>query len=490
MPLHTPYIADLDAETTRHTAVLCVDLDYSLIATDILWESVLALARKRPFALFLLPLWWWHGKAYLKRKLASEVVIRPELLPYREDVLSYLRAEKTAGRKIILATATDELVARKIAEHLQLFDLVFASDGVRNLKGHAKAELLDAALGESSYAYLGDASSDLPVWEKSASALVVARSPRIVRRAGAVSAIERLFPIKRTGWKELVMAVRPHQWSKNILLLLPLALSHRADPASWFRIAIAFVLFSMAASAGYVLNDLFDVECDRAHPWKRLRPFASGTLSIPAGVLLCAGLLACSLGLGALAFDGAFVLVTGLYVCTSLFYSLYLKSVALLDVFALASFYTFRVVLGAAVVDVRLSLWLIAFSNLFFFSLALSKRYSELMQAHESVAKGTSGRGYRVEDQLFLAMFGASSSIAAIVVLELYMQSGDVLLLYRHPTRLVLLGPVLMFWISRVWLKSHRGELKIDPVLFALRDRVSYIIGCIALAVIGASMVR
>jgi len=468
---------------------LCVDLDNSLVATDLLWESLLTAVKQSPTVLLLAFLWLLRGRAYLKARLAERADVRADLLPYREEIINYLRDEKESGRRLWLVSACDRRLAQQVSAHVGLFDQVVSSDGRRNLKGGAKAEFLEEQFGRGGFSYLGDSPSDVAVWERAASAVVVSSSDSLVRQAAQVTDLERRFTVRRGKLTDILRALRLHHWSKNILLFLPVLLAHKLQVRLLAREAIAFIWFGFAASGVYVLNDLFDIQSDRRHPWKAARPFAAGTLSMRTGVvlflLLCFGSI---VGSGLVLGSAASILL--LCYCTlSIAYSLSLKRVVLADVFVLASFYTFRILTGGLIDSIRLSAWFLAFSGLFFFSLAAAKRYSELLHAPQLIASGNSGRAYQVGDRSLLSELGVGSAFAAIVIFCLYTQSPDVAALYARPTFLLAAAPLLLFWIARLWLKAHRGELDKDPILVAMADPLSYCVGVgIAVLVVTASV--
>jgi len=474
-----PPMTTASTQPVRSAPVLCVDLDGTLISTDMLWESVVLLLKQSPLSLFLLPIWLIRGRAYLKRQLALRVKIRPETLPYRSEVVDYLRAQKASGRTLVLATASDELVANSIAEHLGIFDRVLASDGVSNLKGATKARRLAKEFGEKRFSYAGDSGSDAAVWQSAASAIVVGSTS-----AAGNTEIEQRFNTPSFSPLLMIKALRLHHWSKNLLLVLPVLLAHRLEPALLLRVGLGIVLFGVAASSIYVLNDLLDLTSDRAHPWKRRRPFASGVLSIPVGLMMFVVLLAGSLVSVWVLLGGKAALLTFGYCVLSLAYSFALKRIVLLDVFVLTGFYSLRLLVGAAIASVPLSPWFLAFSSFFFFSLALAKRYSELLHAHDLVRDGNSGRSYGHGDRELLSLMGVSSAFSAIIILALYTQSAAVTALYNRPSILMLVCPLVLYWTSRIWLKAHRGELNEDPVTLAMRDPVSYLVGAAALFVV------
>ncbi|HMK29972.1 MAG TPA: UbiA family prenyltransferase [Terriglobales bacterium] len=468
--------------------VLCVDLDGTLVKADLLWECLLALLKRKPLHLVLLPLWLLRGKASLKRSLALRFDLNVASLPYRSEMLEFLRAERQSGRRIVLVTAADERLAQSVADHLGLFDRVCASDGEQNLKGRQKAEFLERLFGKGGFEYVGDSSADLEVW-RGARAAYVAGGARLASRAAQVTEVKRVFPPQRVSLGTWVRALRGHHWFKNLLLFLPLALAHRWSALQWMRTAVGFLLFGVCASGLYILNDLLDLHSDRSHPWKSKRPFAAGEISIPGGLAMSLLLLASALGFSLL-LGVKFALVLLAYAVLTMGYSLQLKKIVLLDVFILSSFYSVRILAGAQIASVPLSQWFLPFSMFFFLSLAMAKRYSELVNAEQLVESGNSGRGYITGDKDVLLSLGVASSFAAIVIFSLYVHSPEVVVLYHNPAPLLLLCPIILYWLSRVWLQAHRGELHEDPVTLAIRDPVSYAVAAACIVVILASMMK
>ncbi|MFY9842093.1 MAG: UbiA family prenyltransferase [Terriglobales bacterium] len=470
--------------------VLCVDLDGTLIRGNLLWECVLTLLKSRPITLLLLPVWLLSGRAALKRQLAARVRLDPARLPYRRQVLDLLKQEKASGRRIALTTAADRDLAEMIASYLGLFDEVHASDGQLNLKGPNKAAFLAEHYAETGFEYVGDSAADVEVWRNARAAYVVGTEAR-AEQAATVTTIKATFLEPRVSFREScrtwISALRGHHWAKNLLLFLPLALAHNLAAEPVFRTFIGFALYGLCASGLYILNDLLDLHSDREHPWKKERPFAAGEISIPEGLLVSLVLLSSALGLGFL-LDVQFGLALSGYAALTMLYSLYLKKVALLDVFVLSSFYSFRILAGALISGTPLSQWFMAFSMFFFLSLAMAKRYSELLSASDLVRAGNSGRGYHTGDRELLLSLGVGSSFSAVVIFSLYVQSQDVRLLYSSPEFLFLLCPIVLYWLSRTWLLAHRGELKEDPVTLAIRDPVSYGVAAAVAIVIAGSM--
>jgi 4-hydroxybenzoate polyprenyltransferase len=468
--------------------VLCVDLDGTLIRGNVLWECVLILLKTRPITLLLLPFWLLAGRASLKQKLAARIQLNPACLPYRQQVLDLLRQEKATGRRIALVTAADRELAETISAYLGLFDEVHASDGELNLKGANKAVFLAQHFVQTGFEYVGDSAADVEVWRNARAAYVVGTQAR-AEQAAAVTTLKGTILEPRASLRTWINALRGHHWAKNLLLFLPLVLSHNLALEPMARTFLGFALFGCCASGLYILNDLLDLHSDREHPWKKERPFAAGAISIPEGLLASFILLSSALGLGFL-LNANFGLALLGYATLTMLYSLYLKKIALLDVFVLSSFYSFRILAGALISATPLSQWFLAFSMFFFLSLAMAKRYSELLHASDLVKAGKSGRGYHTGDRDLLLSLGVGSSFSAVVIFSLYVQSQDVRLLYSSPEFLLLLCPIVLYWLSRNWLLAHRGELKEDPVTLAIRDPVSYGVALASAVVIAASMIN
>jgi 4-hydroxybenzoate polyprenyltransferase len=468
--------------------VLCVDLDGTLIRGNVLWECVLILLKTRPITLLLLPFWLLAGRASLKQKLAARIHLNPACLPYRQQVLDLLRQEKATGRRIALVTAADRELAEAISAYLGLFDEVHASDGELNLKGANKAVFLAQYFVQTGFEYVGDSAADVEVWRNARAAYVVGTQAR-AEQAAAVTTLKGTILEPRASFRTWINALRGHHWAKNLLLFLPLVLSHNLALEPMARTFLGFALFGCCASGLYILNDLLDLHSDREHPWKKERPFAAGAISIPEGLLASFILLSSALGLGFL-LNANFGLALLGYATLTMLYSLYLKKIALLDVFVLSSFYSFRILAGALISATPLSQWFLAFSMFFFLSLAMAKRYSELLHASDLVNAGNSGRGYHPGDRDLLLSLGVGSSFSAVVIFSLYVQSQDVRLLYSSPEFLLLLCPIVLYWLSRNWLLAHRGELKEDPVTLAIRDPVGYGVALASAVVIAASMIN
>lgn len=456
---------------------LCVDLDGTLVATDTLWEGVLALLRKQPWQGFALPLWALGGRARFKSELVRRARPDPAVLPYREDVLRYLREARDDGRPVVLATASHREVAQSVADHLGIFHAVMASDAEVNLKGARKAGALAAAFGEKGFEYIGDAAADVPVFERAAVASTVGPGGARAARAAANTPLGRSFALPAGGPRVWLRALRVHQWVKNVLIFLPLLAAHRfTDLPLWGLAVAAFASLSLCASTVYVCNDLVDLEDDRAHPTKRRRPFAAGQISIPAALVSVPILLGLAFAISVALLPPLFTNGLIAYLLLNGLYTFWLKRVAIADVIFLACLYSLRVLAGGFALAIPVSPWLIGFSLFFFLNLAFLKRYADLRLVAENRGVGSPGRDYTVEDAPVLASLGPASGSMAAVVLALYVQSDKVATLYSRPEVLWALIPLIMYWISRVWLIAHRGQMGDDPVLFATRDPVSYLV--------------
>lgn len=471
------------AEGAPENAALYVDLDGTLVATDTLWELLFTLLREQPALLLRLPFWLARGRAALKAQVAAHASLDPARLPYRSEVLERLRLARDAGRRVVLATGSDERVARAVADHLQLFDGVLASDGERNLTARRKLDAIVEDAG-GAFAYAGDSRDDLTVWRRSARAILVAPSRIAETRVAALGISSELWVPAPSRAKAVWQALRPYQWSKNLLLGVPLLLAHElGDPARWWAVAITFACFCAIASGTYLVNDLLDLEADRHHPRKRERPLASGALSLGTGLRLAVGLIAGSLVASLLLLPAACSAMLGVYLALTLAYSMLFKAILVLDVMVLAGLYTLRLLTGGVAASVAISPWLLAFSTFFFLSLALLKRYVELAAAQDGPFRKLARRGYNVGDLSLVQTMGLTSGYVSVLVLCLYVSSDAVTRLYRTPELVWAVSPVMLYWITRVWFLARRGKIPDDPVLFAASDRTSYAVAAIVLAI-------
>jgi len=458
----------MDARSEKNAIPLAVDLDGTLIATDLLWEGLFLLLRRNPLYLFMVPVWLLSGPARLKQELAQRIDIDPASLPYRETLVERLREDHTAGRRVILATGTPRKFAEAIAAHLGVFDVVHATDGHHNFTSKKKCAALVEAYGDGGFDYVGNSRHDLACFEVARESIVVAPDRHAARWQSEHSA--ELFETPKPTFKTYLKMLRAHQWAKNVLIAVPMVLSHE-----YFNIGmlaaclLAFVSFSAAASSVYIVNDFFDLALDRKHPTKRKRPFASGLLTIPFGLASVAALLAIS-AVAAAFLPPLFWAALGGYLVITTAYSLAIKRMLLIDVLTLAGLYTMRILAGAAATGTDVSFWLLAFAIFFFLSLALVKRYVELRQSVLVEGERIAGRGYRSEDQEIVAQAGMASAFSSALVLALYIDSDAVKELYANPWMVWPVAPIILYLTMRVWILARRDEMHDDPVVFIASD--------------------
>lgn len=464
---------------------LCVDLDGSLIYSDSLYEAAIAAVKRHPSVVWRFPVWLSAGRAHFKEEIGRRVRLRPDLLPYNLSFLTYLQQEKKRGRQLVLASGSNRHLVWAIAKHLGLFTTVVASDATANLSGSRKAAALSQKFGAGGFIYAGNSSADIPVWKQASSGIVVNASPSVLAAAKKVTKVDKIFPGHAITFTTMRRALRIHQWVKNLLVFIPLLMAHRLLAAPQLQAtALAFIVFCLTASSIYIINDTLDIEADRQHPSKKLRPFAAGTLSIRTGLIWWAALVIASISV-TLLLPGSFGLVMLCYILLNLAYSLYLKQKRGIDVVLLAGVYTLRLVAGAAAASIAISNWLLAFSLFLFLSLALIKRYVELdSSSHKQLA----GRGYSSQDKAPVLACGLANSAVALLVFTFYITSQSVQRLYSHPALLWIILPLLAFWLTRVWYLATQGRFHDDPIVFAVRDSTSYAIGLLAAAAVVAAL--
>jgi len=454
---------------------IVVDLDGTLIRSDVLVESGFAFLKSAPYR-FYEPIAWLArgGKSSLKSRLAEKANIDVSVLPYNAQLVEWLREARRAGRSLVLATASHERFAKDIAKHLGLFDRVFATNEDVNLSARNKREALVAAYGEKGFDYVGNSHDDVPVWEAADRAYIVNPLPGVERAAHKHGNVERVFENRAPNLQVWAKSLRIHQWLKNLLIFVPLLAGHFfGDAHRVFLALVAFLTFGMCASSVYLLNDLLDLEDDRHHRVKRRRPLASGAMPLLSGLAATPVLLAGAFAIAFMLLPWRFCAVLAGYYVLTLAYSMALKRRVMVDVVVLATLYTTRIVAGTAAIAAHLTFWLLAFSMFIFLSLALVKRYAELHSMKERGLVKTRGRGYVASDLSLISSLGTSSGYLAVLVLALYIQDHGTTTLYRHPQFIWLACPLLLYWISRTWIIAHRGGMHDDPIVFAAKDRTS-----------------
>lgn len=462
--------------------VLCTDLDGTILKVDSLWESLLRLIKSRPGTLLLVPLWFLRGKAVFKAEVARRSSLDPATLPYREEVLEFLREQKASGRKIILATGSHRKLAESISNHLGLFDVVIASDENVNCVGESKLSALREILGDREFDYVGNGRADLALWRAARRSFVVTSSRRLMGKVREISTVVRVFHSTQNSSRDLAAALRIHHWAKNMLLFIPLLLAHKIlDAPRLWSIVLAFFSFSLLASTGYVINDLCDLDVDRVHSAKKFRPFASGALPVWFALAIIPLLAVVTLSLTWSVFPAPFAALLTAYFACSVLYSQYLKRIPVLDVLILAGLYTLRVLAGGVAAQVPVSPWLLGFCMFFFLSLAYVKRFSEMLAMGSGSTSFQNRRGYYASDRDLFRTLGPISGYISVLVFALYLNGREVAELYHRPQYLWFVGPLLLYWITRMWLISERGQMREDPVVFAMRDKTSYLLGILVL---------
>lgn len=481
---HAPHAAPRQAPGRAGEPPLVVDLDGTLIFSDMLWESLLLFLKRNFWQAWLLPLWLFLGKAGFKDRIAGRVEFEPAALPYDTQLLAHLHAERKAGRRIVLATGSERRVAEGIAGHLAVFDEVLATGDGINLTSANKANALVQLYGHKGFDYIGNSSVDIPVWHASRGAYSVTSRPF---RLPDGRATEQMGAARGSVLRAFVKALRPRQWLKNLLVFVPMLAGHAFTAGTLYQSIAAFVAFSLCASSAYLLNDALDAHDDRLHPTKRFRPIAAGTLPLPLA-LAASPLLALSAVAVCLQTTPLLMAMVLVYLASTLAYSFSLKRLLMIDIVTLAMLYTMRILGGSAATGIAPSFWLLAFSFFIFLSLALLKRYSELFNLHRAGKEKTNGRSYTTADKAPVGVMGVASAFMSVLIFMLYFNSNNVLLLYPHAQALLGIVPLLVLWLGRLWILAARGQVNEDPVLYVSKDGPSLLIFalCAALAVLAA----
>lgn len=469
---------------------LVIDLDGTLIKSNSLDETFLDTLRINPLTLWRLPIKLVVGRAAVKAFLAGQSPLEVETWPVRQDFLDYVKSQFEAGRKVVLATAANQSTAEAVAARFPFISEVIASNETCNMKGAVKARHLRERFPEG-FIYAGNSSEDLAVWREGAGSVLVNASDSVVRRAAQMGEPLAVFPRPPLTLTVLCRSLRPHQWIKNALVFVPLVLGGKAgDTSAWLNALLGFIALGLAASATYIVNDLWDLPNDRRNWSKRTRPLASGDLPIRAGMLLALAVLAIAFGLVAYAGLAA-VAMLALYIAVTLSYSIFWKRVPLLDTFVLASLFTLRLGFGVVLTDVRPSPWLFVLSMFVFLSLSLAKRHTEVLSLGERGLDAMPGRGYVADDAPLTLGMGLASMLGAVLVMVLYLiEEAFPREFYTNPVCLWAIPPILFLFLGRVWLLSQRGQLHDDPVAFALKDRTILFLGLLMAISLVVALVR
>lgn len=465
---------------------LFVDLDGTYTKTDLLFESFLVAFKQNPLILFSCFLWLLKGKSYIKHQLSERANLNLELLPLNEELNSFLQAEKEKGRKIYLATASNEKYARKIVEQHPIFDGYISSSETINLKGAEKLRKIENI--SSKFSYAGNDVVDFEIFAQAEESVLVNPTFKAQRKAQHFR-VDKTLDMHKPSLGVWLKQIRVHQWLKNLLIFVPLLVSGEfVDFSDVMTTICAFFAFSLLASSTYILNDLLDIESDRAHSVKKYRPLAAGTISIKDGVTAGLILFFASI-ITSLLIGSDFTLVLLSYLALTVLYSFKVKQYVAMDVVTLALLYTIRILAGAAAVGVVASFWLLAFSIFVFLSLALVKRCSEIQSMESTGKERAKGRDYTLKDYPILASFGTSSALMSVLMFCFYINNNALTNQYQQPDILWLIVPAMCYWLMRMWIKTHRGEMHHDPIIFTLKDRGSLItVGFCGLIAIAAQL--
>ncbi len=457
---------------------LCVELDDTLINTDSFLESLLLLLKRNPIFLFLIPVWAIRGFKYFQEQIAKRIQLDVSNIPYCQHVVAYLQEEAKQGRELILLAGWNLKIAQAVGNHLNCFSRIIARSDFQQRSQSQAQNSLEPQCDIPGFEYMANGKIDRQIANASQKLILVESLAHVGQDHKYSKSEQVLNHKKKHTFPTILKALRVHQWVKNILLFLPIATAHQFFNIDLLlQASLAFVAFSLCASGLYIFNDLLDLPADRRHPKKKFRPFASGALSIKAGLWLHPLLLCAAFSISLLTLPKLFSIILVSYALTTIFYSTYLKKVAILDVLVLAGFYTLRIIAGGAAVGVPISAWLLAFSVFFFLSLAFGKRYAELQLRKVDKFQGIERRAYLGADKEIVGTMGTISGYMSVLVLALYINSKEVFSIYQTPNYLWFICPLLLYWISRTWLLAHRGSLDDDPLIVALKDPNSYVVG-------------
>lgn len=464
---------------------ICVDLDGTLLKTDTLYEGFMRLLAKRPFRLLRLPLWMLLGKARLKSEIERETRLDTASLPKNDDLIRYLDGQRRNGRQIFLYSGANQSIVERVAEQFDFFAGCRGSSTVVNLKGSQKLAAIRNDLGDK-FVYAGDSKADLPIWHQACAAILIGKAARFAPDLPAHVPIEASFPESKGQGRDWLLAMRAHQWVKNILLFAPLLLSgHLPSSETIVSVLFGFIAFSLIASATYIFNDLLDLDSDRDHPTKRNRPFAAGRLPILQGLKVSLSLLLVTLVATLMFMPPLFAAAAFAYLLLTAGYSAGLKRCGPIDVVVLSCLFTVRILAGMAFVSEPISLWFLTFAIFFFLGLALIKRHAELSVAAGRGRSELSHRGYRVADLPIVASTGAASSLGSLLIFVTYLINEKFPQeIYQEPIWLWLITPILLAWTLRAWFITIRGEMHDDPIVFALKDRLSWALAFVSLFLI------
>ena len=465
---------------------LAVDLDGTLSQSDFLIEGLWSIFCESPFRFLRLFSTLSKGRAVFKKRVTEESSLNIGEVPLNEVVIRYIQQWKKAGGEVVLVTAADQSIADKVNTHVQLFDGVYGSDGKENLKADQKAEFLCKRYGSKGFAYIGNSTSDIKVWEHASDVIVV--NPSLILKSRLKKRFENIECLDVHAKVAHVFALlRPHQWLKNILVFLPVFAAQAFVFEKILQSALAFLVFSIVASAVYVVNDLFDIQSDRKSPFKKHRPIASGKVQISTGIAI--GVIAFAVGLSlAFLIKWDLFLILCFYSLLNFLYSTYLKKLIVIDICCLGLFYVLRVYAGSLSTEIGLSFWLVAFSLFLFLALGAIKRMNEIVKSVKSNQRAVHGRGYLTSDLSVISQISVGFSFSSIVLLALYLNSANVVEAYNNPSLLWGLVLLLIFWLNRLIILTSRADCE-EPLLFFIKDKTSLLCATIGAVLIYAASI-
>jgi 4-hydroxybenzoate polyprenyltransferase len=461
--------------------IIYVDLDHTLVRIDLLRERLLVAVLRNPLIFFKALSWLAQGgRARLKIEIACGSTLDVANFPFNDELLAFLKKKRDCGVALVLATSAPYAWARAVSDHLAIFERVLATDETNgNLKGKRKLALILKDADGKPFGYAGDAFADRPIFEASQLPIVVGtRAGLAGNRADKAIVIPPQSGSALGWWKSL----RPHQWSKNILIFAPAIAAHRIDKL-WPNGFLAFWAFCLVASAFYLLNDFCDIDLDRQHPDKRLRSQANGALC-PSHALVLAALLLLAAAGAAVHLPVKYNLILLCYGIVNVLYSAAIKNVVVMDLITLAFLYSLRIFAGGAACGVYVSTWLFAFIFFLALSLAHLKRYTELAQRLKEGIGSAARPTYTVEDMSLLMKVGLGSGLISVLVLALYVTSPQTVSIYKSPALLFVVCVFLFYWIERIWFWASRERITGDPIVFIVTDHISYLVALASMVVV------
>ena len=456
---------------------LVVALDGALTPTDTLHEAIAAHLSAEPLSAPSVLARALGGGGALRAGMAETRLARAAELPLHEPVLDLVRAARAEGRRTILVGRAAQAQVDAIAAETGLFEEAHGlggPDSAGAMAGEDLAAFLTGRFGADGYDFIGAGADCTPAWRMARRSFTVGADAALIATVDAAAGhAEHILPAPRGAakWKPWIKEIRPRQWAKNALIFAPLLAAHQLDGLG--ACIAAFIAFSLLASSVYLVNDMLDLKADRAHPRKRERPFAAAAIPILGGAIAAPGLALSAILIALIFTPTAFLGVLAVYYVLTFAYSLTLKRQLILDIWTLSGLYTLRIVAGAAAAALPLSPWMLGFSIFLFLSLAAVKRMAELDDQVKRGVEKTEGRAYRTTDLPVVRGLAMSTGTASVLALALYISSPEAQMIYSAPQLLWFVCLLMLYWVSRMVMVTHRGDMHDDPVVFAMKDRVS-----------------